>query len=208
MHVGREPDLILAMGLTDEDFNESSVRVTFQDGSAALFRRAFFVRHPHEAQRIAVFTEYNGHYEFELGLGDEVTTSRPSESQGESRTPGKHHAVPLADCPLCADEVDIVEDAEFPVYFAECPGCGVRLGEPYGYASRLHLAHAWNRRVQESHPKLRHVRPETDSGTDLEDAVALVEKLGACKTNGELLGLVLCYRRDVRAALLQELGQG
>lgn len=65
-----------------------------------------------------------------------------------SRAPGYMHVVPLACCPLCQCEPDIVEYDM--VYTAECQNCGLVLGLPYGYASRLYLAADWNRRATTS----------------------------------------------------------
>jgi uncharacterized paraquat-inducible protein A len=59
-----------------------------------------------------------------------------------SRMKGKLHVYPLLPCPLCGTDVDIVEYDM--VYLAECPKCGLTLGLPYGYASRLDLANDWN----------------------------------------------------------------
>ena len=72
-------------------------------------------------------------------MTDEVT------SYGETaRMLGKLHCYPLLPCPLCAADVYIVEYDQ--IYLAECPECGLTLGLPYGYASRIDLANDWNRR--------------------------------------------------------------
>lgn len=60
---------------------------------------------------------------------------------------GKEHVVPLSNCPMCNGEADFVEFNE-TVWIAECTGCGLALGYPYGYSSRLELANDWNKRYR------------------------------------------------------------
>lgn len=63
------------------------------------------------------------------------------------RYSGDTHVIPLAGCPLCAHTPDFVEFDDS--WFAECPNCGLILGFPYGYGSRLDLCNDWNRRKTE-----------------------------------------------------------
>ena len=61
--------------------------------------------------------------------------------------PSESHIVPLADCPLCGAEAHFIECVTEMVWLAQCKGCGLILGDPSGYASRLDLCNDWNRRV-------------------------------------------------------------
>jgi len=61
--------------------------------------------------------------------------------------PGTEHILPLSDCPLCGSTAQFVEDADEMVWMAECTECGLLLGLPYGYSSRLDLCNDWNRRA-------------------------------------------------------------
>ena len=64
----------------------------------------------------------------------------------EAIYPSESHAVPLADCRMCGASVDFVcRDGD---WLARCPGCGLTLGEPHGYSSRLDLCRDWNRVVE------------------------------------------------------------
>ncbi len=55
------------------------------------------------------------------------------------------HIIPLRPCPLCGGLAQFVEDEM--VWFAECADCGLTLGMPNGYDSRLDLCEDWNRRI-------------------------------------------------------------
>lgn len=61
--------------------------------------------------------------------------------------PSYSHIIPLLSCPLCDDDADFVEYVEDNVWTAECTNCGLTLGLPNGYASRLDLVNDWNTRV-------------------------------------------------------------
>ena len=64
----------------------------------------------------------------------------------EAIYPSESHAVPLADCRMCGASVDFVcRDGD---WLARCSGCGLTLGEPHGYSSRLDLCRDWNRVVE------------------------------------------------------------
>lgn len=67
----------------------------------------------------------------------------------ERRYPGNSHIIPLANCPLCGGQADFIEDEEICAWLAECCNCGLRLGEPNGYSSRLDLCNDWNRRHED-----------------------------------------------------------
>ncbi len=60
--------------LSAYDFNSASlIRIKWPDGSYALFRFAFCLRHP-QLKEVAVFTEHCGYY-FLLGEGDGLEIS-------------------------------------------------------------------------------------------------------------------------------------
>ena len=61
--------------------------------------------------------------------------------------PAKDHIVPAYPCPICANDVDFVDEGD-STYTIECPHCGLVFGLPYGYSSRLDLVHDWNNRAQ------------------------------------------------------------
>jgi len=60
--------------------------------------------------------------------------------------PCSQHCIPLWPCPMCGAEPNFVEHVEAMVWTAECPDCGLSLGHPFGYGSRLDLCADWNRR--------------------------------------------------------------
>lgn len=71
---------------------------------------------------------------------------RVEREPSEAIYPSESHAVPLADCRMCGASVDFVcRDGD---WLARCPGCGLTLGEPHGYSSRLDLCRDWNRVVE------------------------------------------------------------
>lgn len=57
--------------------------------------------------------------------------------------PGDMHCVPLRPCKLCSGRAYIAEGA-LGGYFGFCGRCGMILGMPFGYGSRLNLADDWN----------------------------------------------------------------
>jgi hypothetical protein len=57
------------------------------------------------------------------------------------------HIIPLENCPMCNGSAQFIEDEEEMVWLAECDDCGLTLGLPYGYSSRLDLCADWNRRA-------------------------------------------------------------
>lgn len=59
---------------------------------------------------------------------------------------GKNHIIPLEPCPLCGGDAHFLHHIEAMSYTAECGVCGLTLGYPYGYGSRLDLCRDWNRR--------------------------------------------------------------
>ena len=62
---------------------------------------------------------------------------------------GRLHCIPIDDCPLCGHFTNVIEYTLDHVYLAECSSCGLCLGMPYGYSSRLDLSTDWNRRANE-----------------------------------------------------------
>ena len=56
------------------------------------------------------------------------------------------HIIPLLPCPMCGSEANFTEHHEEMVWTAECSVCGLSLGYPFGYGSRLDLCKDWNRR--------------------------------------------------------------
>ena len=71
---------------------------------------------------------------------------RVEREPSEAIYPSESHAVPLADCRMCGASVDFVcRDGD---WLARCSGCGLTLGEPHGYSSRLDLCRDWNRVVE------------------------------------------------------------
>jgi hypothetical protein len=62
--------------------------------------------------------------------------------------PGDVHIIPLAPCPLCGAPANFLKFEEDMCWMAECSGCKLTLGMPYGYASRLDLCDDWNRTPQ------------------------------------------------------------
>ncbi len=60
--------------------------------------------------------------------------------------PSSQHIIPLRPCPMCGSEPNFVDHhPPYGLWTAECPGCGLTLGMPYGYGSRLDLCNDWNR---------------------------------------------------------------
>lgn len=68
------------------------------------------------------------------------------EDDGTETIPGDQHIVPLADCALCGSKANFIFFKDEDVWAAECSDCGLILGLPYGFGSRLDLCAAWNRR--------------------------------------------------------------
>jgi hypothetical protein len=61
--------------------------------------------------------------------------------------PGDQHVVPLSDCPMCGQPAQFVwHHMSMGRYAVRCTGCGLTLGPPHGYSSRLDLCADWNRR--------------------------------------------------------------
>lgn len=58
------------------------------------------------------------------------------------------HIVALKECPLCGTFPKFVQDDM--LWFIECPECGLTLGQPNGYVSRLEMCNDWNRRYKKS----------------------------------------------------------
>lgn len=69
------------------------------------------------------------------------------------RYPGDDHVIPLWPCNTCGATAEFLEWPEM-VWTARCTGddCGLHLGEPNGYSSRLDLCAAWNRRYEPTDP--------------------------------------------------------
>lgn len=60
---------------------------------------------------------------------------------------GSHQLPPLMGCPLCGTDPLVNCDEKNQLYYVECPQCGLVLGLPHGYSSRVPLAADWNRRT-------------------------------------------------------------
>jgi hypothetical protein len=61
--------------------------------------------------------------------------------------PSSQHCIPLWPCPLCGTPDPIfIEHITPMVWTAECTECGLSLGHPFGYGSRLDICRDWNRR--------------------------------------------------------------
>lgn len=58
---------------------------------------------------------------------------------------GANHIIPLWPCPLCGGDAFFLHHIQAMSYTAECSKCGLQLGYPYGYSSRLDLCRDWNR---------------------------------------------------------------
>jgi hypothetical protein len=71
-----------------------------------------------------------------MSMDDDTTRSYPSS----------HHIIPLWPCPMCGSEPNFTQHIEEVVWTAECSVCGLSLGYPFGYGSRLDLCKDWNRR--------------------------------------------------------------
>jgi transcription elongation factor Elf1 len=71
-----------------------------------------------------------------MSMDDDTT---PSDTSSQ-------HIIPLWPCPMCGSEANFTEHIEEMVWTAECSLCGLSLGYPFGYASRLDLCKDWNRR--------------------------------------------------------------
>jgi hypothetical protein len=85
------------------------------------------------------------HIEYFTGETLPVNHQEIDDEIKETRSSGySSHCIPLRPCPLCGHEPDFVNSGF--VWLAECPSCGLLLGLPYGYASRLDLCRDWNRR--------------------------------------------------------------
>lgn len=68
-----------------------------------------------------------------------------SDENGVVRYKGSLHCIPLAPCPMCGTEPNFVGYEDESAWAAECPTCGLYLGNPCGYGSRLDLCNDWNR---------------------------------------------------------------
>ncbi len=144
--LGRDPVQLLSHGLQCTDFPYQGVALQADDGSVVLFRHAFAVHRAHEPRNVALFTEHNGYVEVVLHEEGELLDLTQEASRPSVRSPGKMHCVPLAPCPLCEGDVDILENSVEMNFTLECPDCGLTFGGPYGYSSRLDMARDWNLR--------------------------------------------------------------
>jgi hypothetical protein len=84
LKLGRSVEGLKAQGLTAHDFKMQTVAITFEDGSSASWKYAFYVQDPAMPDWVAVFTEHCGYYEFYLTDEDTVSIISP---QGRSVIP-------------------------------------------------------------------------------------------------------------------------
>jgi hypothetical protein len=71
-----------------------------------------------------------------------------SEIFADARSaPCEAHITPPEPCPLCGSSAQFVELTSSMVWMCECTKCGLALGLPNGYSSRLDLCDAWNERA-------------------------------------------------------------
>lgn len=82
-------------------------------------------------------------------MSDELESQSVFETgqNGVRCIPGNRHVIPLDPCPMCGSPSQFVEHVAAMVWMGECTKCGLLLGMPYGYASRLGLCDDWNRRT-------------------------------------------------------------
>lgn len=146
-HTGRSVKTLRTERLLATDFPVTNVYIETEDGSTLELLNAFALEKINVPGRFGVFTEHNGYIELMLAPEDRLVQGADLEPE-EQRTKGRAHVIPLADCPLCGAEPDIVHYPLSQTYAAECPSCGVNLGHTcLGYSSRIDLANAWNRRA-------------------------------------------------------------
>jgi hypothetical protein len=149
-HTGRTEDVVRANGLLASDFPMAGVLVEAEDGAILHFKHAFAVREEGASEQVAIFTEHNGYLAMKLTKDD---TLHELSSREVLRWPGNHHCIPFLPCPLCGQEVDVVEMADTQSYEVDCPGCDLHFGAPEGYGSCLTMAYEWNRRALSSFPE-------------------------------------------------------
>lgn len=82
-----------------------------------------------------------------LHVNSDVENSEDITVQHSIKFPANSHCVPLSPCPCCGSSAEFVELTDESVWLAECTQCGLLLGLPHGYASRLDLCYDWNMRT-------------------------------------------------------------
>ena len=97
---------------------------------------------------------------------DEIESIDDDVQFGIRKHPYDSHIVHLKPCPCCGTYPEFLEDIEDMTWFASCPHCGLILGEPNGYSSRLDLCNDWNRRAD---VVMASTIPADDLGIPLED---------------------------------------
>jgi hypothetical protein len=107
----------------------------------------------------------------------------------------------LLPCPFCGSKNIQRSDNAYGAFWTMCDDCGACTGE--GDVANQDEADArWNTRaLPPAAMGLLTDEPQHGTMKDFAAAADLVDKLGQAKTKGEMLGLVLRYRKEVRAAM-------
>lgn len=77
-HLGRSANQLIDHGLEANDFPQTGVRITFDDGSLVHFKHAFIVGLENLTDpkvvsgRVAIFSEHSGYHEFWVSPQDHI----------------------------------------------------------------------------------------------------------------------------------------